>query len=242
MLLFDVGNTRIKWGWWEDGRIGATDAAVHRESQWTLPSAAAGWRPRRAAAVSVAGPAVNAQLAAEVQRRWGLELEFLWPTAAAAGVRNGYTEPGRLGADRWAAVVAAHRRAGAACVIDCGSAVTVDAVTAGGEHVGGIIIPGLAMMRRALVQDTHRLPAVEHGPVELFARDTVTAVRSGTLVGLAAMLEGLAARVRARLGAELPLYLTGGDASELASQLRVPVQVAPDLVLEGVALLAEETS
>jgi len=242
-LLLDVGNTRVKWALGTPPQTAASGTVTHRDAaQWQLPDA---WtqQPTEAFAVSVAGAAVNERLRTQLTDSAGITLRYIHPSAQAAGVRNTYLHPERLGADRWAAVVAAyHRGRGPACVIDCGSAATVDSVTAEGEYVGGVIMPGLAMMRRALNRDTAQLPRAGDGDVTLFARDTDAAIRSGTALGLVAMIEGIVVRLRETLGRELRVYLIGGDADALYGHLRVETTRAPQLVLEGVAILAEEAT
>jgi type III pantothenate kinase len=242
ILVFDVGNTRVKWGWAEGRSLLRSVGCLHRgQPDWQL--AKEGPQAVDAAyAVSVGAASVNERLAQLVRRRWGCELHMLRSQRRSGGVTNGYAMPQQLGADRWAAVVGAHARGHAACVFDCGSAVTVDAVTQNGEHLGGMILPGLAMMRRALREDTASLPLVEHGPVELLARDSDTGIRSGTLLGLAGTLDALGAAIQERLREPLTFYITGGDAEELSRYMRVPLTLAPNLVLEGLVLLAEEVT
>lgn len=241
-LVFDVGNTRIKWAWVDEGKLAHGGSWMHRGcSDWTLPPELTG-AASAAYAVSVASEQTNTRLSDAVAERFGVSLRYFKASPSAGGVRNAYVEAARLGADRWAAIVAAYRRGGPACVMDCGSAVTVDTVDAHGRHLGGMILPGLAMMRRALKQDTAALPEVEHGDIRLFASDTDTAIRSGTLLGLAAMLDGLAMQIRQEVGESMRLYMTGGDSAAIAEAMRVEALLLPDMVLEGVAVLAGELS
>ena len=182
MLLADVGNSRIKWvvdadGRWrvrgqmDHGKIGWAELA---QQQWGgLP------RPARVLIVSVAGPAVRAALTEWVWQAWGIVAEFVFSTPQACGVRNAYAEPARLGADRWVAMIAARDLARQACyVVDCGTALTLDALAADGQHRGGLIVPGIRLMRQALYRDTRQIPA-EEGEPHLFGQSTRNAVWGG---------------------------------------------------------------
>ena len=153
-LLVDVGNTALKWALLEDealvlrGRLNVTelssDAAL--EQQWAVLAP-----PRRVLIASVAATPVTVQISTWCRERWQSEILTVQAQADSFGVRNAYRDPGRLGVDRWLAMVAARARGSeAACVVDCGSAVTVDVLDKEGAHLGGLIVPGLEMMKVSL--------------------------------------------------------------------------------------------
>lgn len=243
-LLLDIGNTRIKWGWLgASGDVRSGGAAAHAaDPEQLLTGWAAAAKPARVVAASVAGDAVTGKVRRWVERHWNVDFQLIHASAEAAGVTNGYADPGRLGADRWAAIVAAYRLSGTAiCVADCGSAVTIDGVDADGRHRGGLIAPGYRLMRHALHQGAAELPLVNAGAVQLFGTDTATAIASGTLLAVAATVEQLAGRMSGELGADVQLWLTGGDAPALIPHLRLPFRHAPELVLQGLAMLAGST-
>ncbi len=152
--------------------------------------------------------------------------------------------PNEVGADRLVNAFAAHRLyPGAAVVIDCGTATTVDAVGPDGAFLGGAIAPGLELGLEALAARTARLPRIElHQPAHAIGRDTVSAIQAGTVLGHEALLLGLLARVRAELAelagvpaASITSILTGGlSAAPWARSLGVDV-IDPDLTLKGLA-------
>lgn len=240
ILLADIGNSRLKWLAWRPGGPGAGTAVVYRgraldevlEEAWgTLP------RPERVAAVNVAGEAVAAAVRDWCESRWRLRPVFYLAGTAACGVRNRYAEPGRLGADRWAAMIGAyHRYGGPVCVIDCGTAVTLDLVDARGRHQGGLILPGMALMRQSLYRDTRGIPDEGEAGGEWLGHDTRSCVTAGTRHAVAGGLE----RALRGLDGAVRCVLTGGDAARLASLLDREVILEPDLVLHGLRLLAEE--
>lgn len=249
ILLVDIGNTRLKWALINGADWAQQGATAHQDvppetlftSRWTeLPV------PRRVVVANVAGKKFAAALRAWAKSAWSLEAEFVIARRKACGVTNAYVEPQRLGADRWAALIGAHRlKAGASCVIDCGSAVTIDALDAKGQHLGGLIMPGLAMMREALLRNTDGIAKTAQdagtGKVALLARDTAGAVNGGTLYNLIAMIDRVSADLMADLQAPLNRIICGGDAAQLLPLLSGDFHHEPDLVLHGLATIAETT-
>lgn len=245
-LLLDIGNSRIKWACSEGGRFaGGTGALPHggRMPADLLPLWAALQVPSGVLAISVAAPSLEHEISDWIQRHWACELRWLVTPRAGGGIQIAYSYPAALGADRWAAMVGArHRDLLPACVVDCGTAVTLDAVDGAGRHLGGVIAPGLGAMRRSLTERTHHLPAVGEGRLQTLATDTPTGIRSGTLLGLAALIDGLVDRLTESSNLPLQPLLTGGDASQLAPWFTRHYEQIPNLVLEGLAVLAKEMS
>src|SRR5204863_1090099 len=158
--LVDIGNTRIKWALYDGERLAQHGSAVHRGAVDAALRAFAAALPRELARVvvaNVAGDALERALRAAVGSR---AVDFVATSAERFGVRCAYAEPQRLGVDRWVAVLAAHSlAAGAACVIDAGTAVTFDAVAADGAHLGGLILPGARLLAAALDRNTNAIGA-----------------------------------------------------------------------------------
>ncbi|MDN5869718.1 MAG: type III pantothenate kinase [Nitrococcus sp.] len=243
-LLLDIGNSRIKWARAEGGRLtGCAGALPHggRLPAELLPIWAALDAPGEGVfAVSVAAPSIEREIGDWLHRNWGCEWRRLITPRVGGGIEIAYAQPAALGADRWAAMVGARQRGLLpSCVVDCGTAVTLDAVDGAGRHLGGVIVPGLGMMRRSLTEGTHHLPAIDEGCIQVLATDTPTGIRSGTLLGLAALIDNLVERLTRSGGVPV---LTGGDAPELLPWLSQRYEHAPNLVLEGLAVLAEEVS
>ncbi|MGE5624949.1 MAG: type III pantothenate kinase [Bacillota bacterium] len=240
-LLLDIGNTRIKWARLDGGRLHGHDAALHLDDQLlkTLARAFDGPAPERVLACNVAGPLVGQALTNLCHERYRLQPEFLIPAAEQAGVKNGYTDPARLGADRWAALIGAfHIYGGPSCVIDAGTAITVDALAKRGMHLGGLIAPGPQSMRRALAGATAGLPDQGEGEFALFAKDTKSGITSGGWQAAAGLVERMHALLTKELGKETRFILTGGDAERLMKLVSMQVEHCPDLVLRGLAVVA----
>ena len=239
-LLVDCGNSRLKWAYadadgWQSQAVqhaGASLPDVARRAFTDAPQPESIW------VSCVAGEAACAALAQFLTQRFGVAPQFVRATLAAAGVRNHYRRPEQLGADRWVALIGARAVTRAACVVvDCGTAVTVDALNAEGEFVGGVIFPGLKLARAALAQVAPALDVVPGAGESCLARDTADAIAAGTRYGVVGAIERVAREVEVTLG-PLELIVTGGDASLLVPLLAAPVRQEPDLVLKGLARLA----
>lgn len=244
-LLLDVGNTRIKWRSWQAGRLLPGGALSHEEFLAALVSGqVVTAAPRRVLIACVGHEALRQRLQQLIAERFGVAGEFFLASAEAGGIRNAYAEAERLGVDRWLALRAArHHVAGPVLVVDAGSALTLDVLAADGNHLGGLIVPGLGMMQASLFAGTGqvRFPLDRPcwpAPGAPLGTDTETAVKYGSVWSAVGLIEGMRTRAEPLLGAAPACLLTGGDAEALSAYLSSPARVLPDLVLEGLALQA----
>ncbi len=241
-LLLDVGNSRCKRADYGGGRfhhhppvaVNADDAGA------CVP---AGGKVAAIAVASVRGDAFNRRLSDALASRFEVRPVFAATERAACGVTTAYRSAANLGVDRFLALIGAWRRVGGACVVaDCGTTVTVDALNRNGVHQGGLIMPGLRLLRSSLHRGADRLPAPGGGGGEapdetagaLFARDTAGAVAHGCRRMFLSAVAGAMRAMQARLGGEAALLATGGDGVLLAAG-GVAVRYHPHLVLEGLA-------
>ncbi len=228
LLCLDAGNTRLKFGlrdsatWRAQGALDYADVTTLPQR---LPAPAA-----RIVACNVAGDPARRRietLAAQLR----IPLDWLTSSASACDVSNGYDTPQQLGADRWAALIGARALHADACVVVmAGTATTIDALDAQGRFRGGLILPGLAMMRSALARNTADLPDA-NGHYRQLATNTDDAIVSGALHATLGAIE----RVRATLEAGATCLLSGGAAVELAPFVATPCRSIDNLVLEGLA-------
>jgi type III pantothenate kinase len=241
LLAIDAGNTRIKWGVHESSSGWRSLGAVATAEVAALDVAWHGIGPAsRAIASNVAGDAVR-QAIESACAALGLSLSFVSPAREALGVSNGYTDFSQLGADRWVALVAAHRmHPGNKLVVNAGTALTVDALAADGRFLGGLIVPGPTLMRRSLDRGTAGLRMTEGRFVD-FPSSTPDAITSGAIQACAGAIERFGAVMAARGHAAGRIILSGGAASEVAPALAAPVLVIENLVLEGLALIARHS-
>ncbi len=264
-LLIDAGNSRIKWRLVANGteRTGVVLTSLITSDPSALidlKKIAAACELQITASV-VAGKPVQDALLAAVHPQ---PIHFVCSTASACGLINQYTQPSQLGSDRFAALIAAHHlhtttgtapshRARTKLVVMAGTAITIDALTADGIFLGGVILPGLATMQIALGQHTALLPAYQPasgavaGPVT-FARDTRSAIQTGAVdAAVGAILENirrLQRAVPANIESNIEIVASGGDISAIAHAISppmsIPLTIIDDLVIRGLHLIAQQ--
>lgn len=239
-LQLDVGNSGTKWRLLEEGQV--TSRGVYRPGDDAARAAMLDCtqRPQQVWVASVAGPEAEAALAQMLLERWGVQPWFARSTARCGQVRNSYADPARMGVDRWLAMLAAWQRVqGRVCVIDAGSALTIDLLDDAGRHEGGYIIPGPTLMERALLLDTERVRFAEDVDYTLApGSSTAEAVRHGIALAQAGALA--LAMERADVTPSRVLFC-GGWGKTLMGLLDRGGEFLPELVLEGLALLAAES-
>lgn len=244
-VLVDIGNTRVKWAVLADGDWSADGSVVHGND----PQAAAAavldrvdTAPDLLLLSNVAGEPFATGFLAAIGARWACPVRVAASQPAAGRVRNAYDDCAKLGVDRWLGILAAARLyPGGACIVDAGTAVTIDLLAADGAHLGGYIVPGLDLMWRSLAADTGDLArfagsgAGRAAGSRAWGRNTADAITHGALAALCALIERCAATL-AEDNKESVVVVTGGDAARIAPHLAVALEHRPRLVLEGLAL------
>ncbi|HVI60407.1 MAG TPA: type III pantothenate kinase [Luteimonas sp.] len=233
--LFDLGNTRLKCAsLGEGGEVGEVIALAHdgapalERLDAALPA-----RFEAACVASVAAPALRVALLDALGRRCG-RISLACTQREFGGVVIAYTEPSRLGVDRFLAMVGARARSiEPALVVGVGTALTIDWLDGDGRHRGGRIAPSPALMRAALHARAAQLPE-RGGDYAEFAADTGDALASGCDGAALALVERSLRHVEAEAGAAPRLLLHGGGAAGLRAQLPQAIDT-PSLVLEGLA-------
>ncbi len=235
ILDIDVGNSRIKWR----SRIGGGEARGiidHERSldrtQWPAVQI------RRIRISSVGSRDSTRRLGHWLQSHFGVTPEFAGTTRFAAGVTCGYEDPTRLGVDRWLSVLAARQLSKRPLmVVGLGTAGTLDFVDADGKHKGGFIVPGLRLMTEALFAGTADVRvSFEASSSQEPGTNTPDAVRRGVVSMFTDFINGSIRRFSATCGEVPHVYLCGGDAGIIEPLIEVPVELRPELVLDGLAL------
>lgn len=244
-LLVDIGNTSVKWAEFSADRIASRGGFRHCERMFSEMATAAWARlpaPERIIVSNVAGVELQQALSGWTLAHWGLLPDYIQVSARACGVTNAYHVASDLGADRWAALVGAHHGSSTpVCIVDCGTAITIDALSPAGEHLGGLILPGIAMLAELLLQHTVDIHAVDKlPPVSLLARGTGEGVSSGATCMAVAAIDRVVGDLMAGQGENLEVIITGGDALQILPLLARPARHEPDLVLQGLAILSGE--
>ena len=241
-LLVDMGNTRLKWATINDEQLITGEPLLNAVlTQQTLLKL---WQPLTAPTqLVIACVSANQSLTLVMEvavSLWSdINIVRVRSQAQGFGLTNAYLQPEKLGVDRWLALIAArHFYAAPACVVDCGTAITVDLIDADGHHLGGLISAGLALMKKSLAHGTDALPFSDASyPLEA-ANFTEAAIYSGTLLAAVGLIE----QVLAKQTQPLTLILTGGDAALIAPHLSIKAIVDPDLVLRGLAIAADKST
>jgi type III pantothenate kinase len=245
VLLVDAGNSRLKWS--------ELDAAGNLSAQRAL---AYDGRPALDVFLGLLDtlPKISritlvhvlthlfAESAQEACAQRQLPLHIARSVDKAYGITSGYQQPHTLGADRFVGLVAAHQLAGtrASLVIDCGTAVTVDAVEKDGRHLGGVILPGLQLSADALISRAQNRLSLSFEQPDIFADGTARAIGSGCLFGLVGAIEGICARMQNAMSTPPVRILTGGDAEHLYPWLSGNYRMQPDLLMQGLRYITEQ--
>jgi type III pantothenate kinase len=230
IVAIDAGNSRIKWGV-HDGNGWLNSGALPTSEVASLAEVAAQWPASAHGVVCNVAGATVANCISRLFASRHAELSFLQASAAACGVRSCYENPQQLGADRWAALIGARAAQGGACLVVCaGTATTVDRLDADGVFAGGLILPGLDLMRAALARNTAQLPLAE-GVFCAQPRNTMDAIVSGCLQAQLGAVERMFQEIADE--ADARCLLTGGSARRLAAHLKIPFQLMDNLILDG---------
>lgn len=248
-LLLDLGNTRIKWA---HSKTGAS--AFDRQGECLYGDRSpddlldrlwsAATPPESVWLCSVIDPVSAAAFEQAVWRRWDCPVHWIRPQVEGFGVRCAYVDPLRLGADRWAAMVGARAlQRGAVCILHLGTTLTADVVDSSGCHLGGIIAPGRRMLQRSLQSGTAQVitdsDELQWAEQDRLGRDTDACVAWGVRHSLIGCCMEVLGAARKRLGSGMTIILAGGDARWAHDLLPCASQVEPDLVLRGVAMIAD---
>ena len=246
VLAIDAGNTRIKWGYADDNGwlrrawLDTAEAAGLGDAFKELPV------PARIVVSNVAGQRVRDAIT-QALARYDAAPVWVMGRAEQCGVRSGYADPAQLGSDRWAGLIAAWKlygRTGRACVVvNAGTTMTVDALSGEGVFLGGVIVPGLDLMRASLSGGTAQLK-FQQGAFYYFPDNTADAIMSGALNALAGAVDrmrGYMEEAGQGNGHGGPLVvLSGGMAALLQPRLNVKVEWVDNLVLEGLLEIAKQ--
>ncbi len=234
ILAIDAGNSRIKWRLTDGGQQitqGAQLTANFLEGEALSFSGIN--PPSEIRIANVAGDEVVDSLKLQLINQFSVPIRFAVVSAATEELSCAYEDPETLGIDRWLAVAAAyHKYKQPLMVVDAGSAMTVDIVGPGGQHVGGYIFPGLTLMHNALWKNTSDVRIVGSGTEALWVpgKNTQQAVNKGCLLAAASAIETLAAQFPVRI------VITGGDAKVISQAISLDADNHNNLVLDGLVL------
>ncbi len=246
-LLFDVGNTFIKWGLLDELKL--VDLGCIRNEDFLakecdalielIPPDAG-----RVIACCVASNNIDAKLTTLIANNYDCLIEYVQSESMAYGIRSGYQDASQLGVDRWVAMIAAKTQfSGDITVIDLGTAITIDTIDEYGDHIGGQILPGLQLMLSSLDKKTDRitLPSISNDltnmKINFWADNTNDAIIFGACNAICGAIERAIICLQEN-GHSPTVILTGGDALVFKNLMNEGYRHRPNLVLEGLAIIA----
>jgi len=240
-LLVDLGNSRLKWAVENFGNLSLSAAIAWQQDGFQVQLTQA-WQTLTGITtvlISTVGTTKISSFIKELARKiWGeIEIIYAHSQAQALGVINGYVQPQKLGVDRWLGLLAVHvHYSDAAWMVDCGTAITADYITAAGQHQGGLITSGLGLMKHALATNTNALELNSQVFKLALATNTNAAIYGGTLTMAVGFIQQLS-----RFQPNTAIILTGGDAEIIQSHLEQEVILDQNLVLKGLALYSQSS-
>lgn len=240
ILQIDMGNTALKWRLLQEDQCVARG---HLSNSRNLAELDGDLKSYYKLVIRILVASVVSSEAKQALRKWAIECfeiepEFAQSSAKAGAVINAYDDPEKLGVDRWLAVIAAYGQIKGACVVvSLGTALTIDAVSSEGMHLGGFIVPGKNAYVSALNQKTAQidLPLSVEGTAFTLGKSTQSAVGNGYSVVLKSLIDHSFTELnKYDPGAKLHLVIAGGDASLIKSIYPQGI-VIDELVLDGLS-------
>jgi len=252
-LLIDVGNSRIKWALSEGNELFSINSFDFDSTKITNALSEVSnniSKPESVWVANVTGVECEEKLRHWVEMVWlDVPVQFMSPTNQLMGLTNAYANPSKLGSDRWLAMLYAwHKTCKSFCVIDCGTTITVDVVDDDGNHLGGLISPGLSMMQNAIVEGTKGCSMEQNisdysYEGEVIAKNTRDQIILGSIQTAVGFIERMLNQLanKSKSPPTMIFYLTGGDAKTLSPYLSNEYLLEPNLVLLGLNLWANTT-
>jgi len=255
LLLIDAGNSYLKWNIASEThkQLVATTTCVDWKNNDLLSQTVSAWKEHDDIAQVIMSSVVddgrNRFIYQWINDVSGIELVLVRSQRSALGVTNAYLDPAHLGVDRWVALIAcADLFPKENCiVVDCGTAITVDTLYANGKHKGGMIFPGIQLMKNSLLRNTDIKSTGIKGSreinkeIKIFNQTTDTAIENGVLNSVIAGIAWSVSKIAKTCNENVRIIVTGGGAPYVLPHLSKHYHHEPDLIMKGLLALAVNT-
>ncbi len=244
-LLLDIGNSSVNWVVQEQSEFSSGGAFSYNKNylgQALQDNLDISVNPSVILVSNVAGTEVFNMLRDWIKEKWQLECWQPDVSASYKELKNSYSDIEQMGIDRWLAMVASWEEYHSAlCLVGCGTALTIDLINVGGEHLGGYIVPGVELMKRALVRGTEQINVNIKNQLSLdYAKDTQSAINNGAFLAAVSMINQVTNKFSNESESEPKCIISGGMAQLIQPSLSHSFEYKPDLVLTGLSLLYKE--
>lgn len=250
-LLIDIGNSRVKWSTLSAGILSAQSARPYHDNVIAICDTLFQQDAlTQIILVHVLGKPFDNKIK-RIAKQYFVKLLIVHSESQAYGIETRYQQAEKLGADRFVAMIAAqqlnnHKAAEHHIVIDCGTAITIDAIEATGKHIGGTILPGLHLCQESLINKAHNLQqikqALSHTKLDLLAKTTAQGVKSGCYYGLAAAIDKICEKMEQKLTPQhtVKRIICGGDAKNIHNLLNRKYELNENLLMQGLQFIANQ--
>ena len=242
ILLIDKGNTRLKWQIRKSGVVEATGVGGKNISISGVLNELTDVVLSDIYVASVADAEFENECSA-----WAVDHAFPVPffiksLKEECGVINGYDNTEQLGADRWLAMIAAHNKIdGNLCVVDVGTALTIDFLLKNGQHMGGFIVPGPQLQIQSLLSNTQKIKLIGQLSNGVLGKNTREAVEFGVINMLGAFIKQSVTDAKERYASPIKLVLTGGAATQIMPGIGIEYSLEENLIFDGIAMVAAKS-
>ncbi len=241
-LLLDLGNTRCKYALLDDSdqmEYGAKDYGPFGKL-YTVKSLCDKDNVKKVIICSVLSEKMNAEIIEVLVNKDGHDVYSLSAEKNSFGIQLAYENPITMGADRLAALVAAKNKySGNSCVVDCGTAITIDALDADGVHKGGVIFPGAKVMQNGLLNSTNIESGYDDVKFNIFANTTEEAIYTGCVSAVGGGIEFVVNKMIEEYEKFNQIIFTGGGAEQMRQLLNLQIEIDKTLVLDGLGIVAK---
>lgn len=257
-MLVDAGNSRLKWALLKTSELSPVSYEPYVVSSRldVIFRVLVSIKVKRLLIVHVLGEEFELSLQDYCQANH-IQLHIIKSQGSAYGITNAYDDAKQLGADRFVALVAVHQQnmlrsevvdsamnsanihAVNSIVISCGTAVTIDALNDRGEHLGGLILPGLQLWKEVLIKGATLLESSDSHQVDIFAKNTKQGIAGGSLYGLAGAIDHIGDEMSQQFTKPVERIISGGCAEALLPYFNNNYKYKANLVMQGLKIISE---